>query len=120
MSATRKETSTNSENRGALGRACLLNDSLARIGARWKMQTLYEMARGAESFGALKQALPRVSDQMLSTRLRELVNEGLATRMAEPLGEAPARTTYRPTPRGFALLAIMERLCEWESSGPRT
>lgn len=37
---------------------------------------------------------------MLSTRVGELVAEGLVTRIAEPLGDAPAHTTYLAVPRG--------------------
>ena len=54
----RKETSSNSQNQRELVRACVLNDALARIGLRWKMQVLFSIHEGAESFSVLTRVSP--------------------------------------------------------------
>jgi DNA-binding HxlR family transcriptional regulator len=73
----RKPTSTNSRNQLVLGRFCVLNDTLARISLRWKMQILHAPRKGPGTFSALKTALPEVTDQVLAKRLRELAAERL-------------------------------------------
>lgn len=108
MAALRKPTSTNTENLASLARTCPINAALPQISARWKMSVLHAIHDGVDRYGALKRRLPRVTDQMLSARLRELVDEGLAVRIADD-----EVVYYRATPRGIELLAIMQRLCDW-------
>jgi DNA-binding HxlR family transcriptional regulator len=99
MAALRKPTSTNAENRQTLARACLLNAALPRISARWKMQVLHAVHGGITTYGALKHRLPGVSHQVLSTRLRELVDEELLARGAAPSDPAAIpRVSYRNCP----------------------
>lgn len=112
MPAPRKTTSSNSDNQRVLAGACIVNDALTRVAARWKVQILYFIAHGTGSFAALKGRLPGVSDHMLATRLRELVAEGLADKHATSQG----RHAYQVTARGQALLAIIEQLCAWEQT----
>lgn len=115
-SSTRKVTSTNFGNQRLLGEACVLNDTLYRIGMRWKMQVLYSVSRGHVSFGALKRELPSVSDHVLGRRLRELVEESLL----EKSERGERRWAYAVTPRGRELLEIMQRICDWEiAAAPR-
>ena len=90
----RKPTSTNAENQRALVRVCPLNQALPRLGARWKMQVLHGIAHGITTFGALKRALPGVSDHVLAMRLRELVEEALVERA---VGTAPHPTVAPPS-----------------------
>lgn len=105
----RKATSTNTQNRAILGRSCVLHDTLASISLRWKVAVLDAVARGATSFGALRRALPAVTDQMLGTRLRELISEGLVLKGVDE-HSAPR---YAITTSGRELLAILEDLCRW-------
>ncbi|WP_437683349.1 winged helix-turn-helix transcriptional regulator [Sorangium sp. So ce131] len=124
---TRKTTSSNFQNQQALAGACTLNDTLYRVGMRWKMQVLFFIHAGEGSFGALKKRLPSISDQVLGKRLRELTAEGLVLKLetmdAGPGARASAkgspRTRYAVTRRGAALLRIMESLCVWEAEGSK-
>ncbi len=110
MQAERKVTSTHFANQRVLARACVLNETLYRIGMRWKMQVLYEVHHGTPTFGALRRRLPEVSDHVLAKRLRELVGEGLLDKQ----DLTRTRTRYHVTARGASLLAIMGELCAWE------
>lgn len=112
MSTAVKETSTNALNRRALGRACVMNDVLARVSLRWKMQILFAIHSGHRNFAALKRHLSEVSDHVLAHRLGELVDEGLAVRDDSKAGGA--RVRYAVTEKGRALLRICEELCAWE------
>lgn len=104
----RKMSSTNSQNRLSLRETCVLNDALPRLALRWKMPILHAIANGASSYGELRAKLPEITHQMLATRLRELVAEGLAVRGA---ANAPR---YAVTSAAREVLAIMEAICRWE------
>lgn len=112
MSTAIKQTSTNAENRRALGRACVMNDVLARVSLRWKMQVLFAIHSGHGNFAALKRELPEVSDHILAHRLRELVAERLVVRIESKADGT--RVRYTVTEGGRSLLSICEQLCAWE------
>jgi DNA-binding HxlR family transcriptional regulator len=115
MSIPRKKTSTNYLNQGVLRQACIINDTLTRLSARWKVQLLYCIHQGENRFSLLKDAFPSISDQMLGTRLRELEQEGLVTKQTE-CNVVPVQVQYFATVKGIALLTIMEELTAWEQT----
>lgn len=100
----RKASSTNSLNRLALVETCIAHEALARLALRWKVPVLHAIAGGATTYGALRKALPKITDQMLATRLRDLVAERLVTK---------AGPGYRTTPSGDEALAIVAQICGW-------
>ncbi|GAL86097.1 transcriptional regulator, HxlR family [Sporocytophaga myxococcoides] len=55
--------------------------------------------------------LKDISKQMLTTQLRELEQDGLIERVIYP--EIPPRVEYFLTPKGKALIPIMDALKEW-------
>ena len=74
-------------------------------------------------FAALRDAIPDISDRMLSERLRELETEGIVDRIVVP--ETPVRVEYALTEKGRALEQAMTSLGKWaerwvaEPRGPR-
>ena len=117
MPAPRKDTSTNHLNQAVLRRACVVNETLERISARWKMQILYCIHQGQNQFSVLKEQFPTLSDHVLGQRLRALEEEQLTTRQTNP-DVVPPQTHYFATPKGAALLAIMQDLTAWEQRYP--
>lgn len=113
MQTTRKTTSTNYVNELVLSAACPVNDALARLAMRWKMQVLYSVSRGDDSFGALARRLPSVSAHVLARRLGELVRERLLEKHPRP----SRRVGYSVTARGEQLLEIVRAICAWEVEG---
>lgn len=107
----RKESSTNTRNRLALGQVCVVHEALASLSLRWKVPVLHAVAGGVSTYGALQRALPAATDQMLGTRLRELVAEGLLVKKVDRDRAAP--TGYAMTTSGREILAIMEDICRW-------
>ena len=100
----RKETSTNTQNRRALVETCIAHEALSRLALRWKVPVLHAVAHGATTYGALRKALPQITDQMLATRLRDLVAERLLSK---------DDTSYRTTTSGDEALAIVQQICAW-------
>ncbi|MFD2218475.1 winged helix-turn-helix transcriptional regulator [Hymenobacter bucti] len=60
----------------------------------------------------LKQAFPTLSDQVLGQRLAELVREQLVEKTAVA-DTIPPQIRYTPTPKGRALLTIIDALQHW-------
>lgn len=81
------------------------------IGRRWNGAILLLMLQGANRFNELKQAIPNISDKMLSERLKELEAERLVTRIVIP--ETPVRVEYRLTDKGRALEDAIAGISRW-------
>ena len=93
------------------------------IGGRWTGAVIQLLLNGRMRFAELRDAIPDISDRMLSERLRELENEGIVDRIVVP--ETPVRVEYALTEKGRALEQVMTSLGKWaerwvtESRAPR-
>lgn len=84
----------------------------ALLGKRWTGVIISTLINGGPSrFSGIARQIPGVSERMLSTRLTELVEAGLAER--EVLEGPPVGVEYRLTPRGAALRPALEELGRW-------
>lgn len=81
------------------------------VGRRWTGAILWALAQGPLYFADLCDAVPGISDRLLSTRLRELEEEGLVARSVH--SGAPARVSYSLTERGLALQPVLQELRAW-------
>ena len=81
------------------------------IGGRWTGALIQLLMREPARFCALREAVPEISDRMLSERLRELEAEGIVERVVFP--ESPVRVEYRLTPKGEALEPALKALGKW-------
>jgi DNA-binding HxlR family transcriptional regulator len=81
------------------------------IGKRWSGAILSALTDGPCRFGELGQAVPGMSDRLLSQRLRELEAEGMVNRSVKP--GAPVRVSYSLTAKGADLGPVLGDLREW-------
>lgn len=81
------------------------------IGQRWVPQVIYVLMPGPSRYGAIHDAIPGISDAMLSDRLKELEAASIITRRVEPA--TPVRITYELTPRGEELAGVLGELQVW-------
>ena len=79
---------------------------LARIGDKWTVLIVRQLAEGPRRFGELKREIGGVSQRMLTLTLRGLERDGLVTRTVTPT--IPPRVDYALTFLG-ALLARADR-----------
>lgn len=91
------------------------------IGRRWSGSILREMLAGATRFTEIRDAIPEISDRMLSERLKELEAEGLVVRRV--YAETPVRVEYKLTDKGRALEKVIAAIGDWadawcETLGP--
>lgn len=91
---------------------CPIRNILARFGDKWSLLTLYTLAQGGTlRFGALRRAIPDISQKMLAATLRTLTEDGLVVRRLYP--EIPPRTEYSLTERARTLLPHLDALIGW-------
>jgi DNA-binding HxlR family transcriptional regulator len=90
---------------------CPLTAALAAIGGKWKLIIVYWLAESPKHFAALRQAMPGISQKVLTQQLRELVSDGLVRR--QPRGAIPAPVEYSLTDYGRSVLPLVEDVRRW-------
>lgn len=110
----RKPSSTFTENEREITRNCPITSTMLVIGGRWKVILLWHLRRGPLRYGALRRAVPRVTERMLAKQLRELADAGWVERT--DYHEVPPRTDYRLTELGSSFVPILEGIYAWASA----
>jgi DNA-binding HxlR family transcriptional regulator len=87
------------------------------IGRRWAGAILYALTNGPLHFAELKEAVPGMSDRLLSCRLKELEKAGLVTREVQPGNRV--RVSYALTRKGHSLEPVFGGLRDWARSWHR-
>jgi DNA-binding HxlR family transcriptional regulator len=81
------------------------------LGRRWTGVLLGTLSGGPAGFRAISRAVEGISDSVLSGRLTELCNVGLATRTVDE--GPPISVAYELTDAGRALLPALEQITRW-------
>ena len=88
------------------------HEAVELIGRRWTGAILAVLIdHGPLRFGELRDAVPGVSDRLLSERVKELEARGVVDRAVEP--GPPISVRYDVTPMGRELAPALARLGEW-------
>ena len=81
------------------------------IGRKWTGAIIYVLMTRRCRFKTLRDAIPDITDRMLSERLQELEQEGIVERTVVP--EIPVRVEYSLTKKGRALTSAMDAISQW-------
>ena len=81
------------------------------IGRRWTGAIIFLLLRSRCRYATLRDAIPGITDRMLSERLQELEAEGIIERTVVP--ETPIRVEYALTKKGRGLATAVNALGEW-------
>ena len=87
---------------------------LDRVGDKWTLLVIATLQNGLRRYSDLQRTVPGISQRMLTLTLRQLVQDGLATRTA--YAEVPPRVEYALTPLGASLVDIVTPLIDWASA----
>ena len=90
---------------------CPVTATMEIIGGKWKILIIHLIRHGINRFGKISMILPRASRQMLTTQLRELERDGILERVIYP--EIPPHVEYFLTPKGEALVPVLNALAVW-------
>ena len=81
------------------------------VAKRWVPQIVWVLLGGARRYSLLRDAIPEISDTVLSERLRELERSGIVTRVVTP--STPVLIEYTLTERGRDLTGVVDGLSSW-------
>jgi DNA-binding HxlR family transcriptional regulator len=90
---------------------CPIARALDVVGERWALLVVRELLFGPQRFSDLRGALPGVSSNLLTDRLRELEARGVVHRRSLP--PPAASSVYELTDRGHRLEPVLDALGEW-------
>ncbi|NJO01035.1 MAG: helix-turn-helix transcriptional regulator [Bacteroidia bacterium] len=93
--------------------SCGLSYAVELLTGRWKVNILWNLARGVNRYGQLKHHIPAISEKMLTQRLRDLEKEGLIIR--KDFHTVPPHVEYYLSEAGNQLVPILHLLCQWGS-----
>lgn len=85
---------------------CPIERTAQILGNKWTLLIVRDLALGARRFSELERSLAGISPKTLSERLKRLEEAGILSRTCS-LG-APPRVDYALTPKGAALIPVIE------------
>lgn len=90
---------------------CGIRDVLDRVGDKWSVLIVVELASGPRRFRELQRAIDGISQRMLTLTVRRLERDGLVLRTVYPT--VPAQVDYRLTDTGASLTHLVQALADW-------
>lgn len=96
------------------GEDCGIRDVLDRLGDKWTVLVVVELAQGVRRFRQLQRALPGISQRMLTLTVRRLERDGLVARTVHPT--VPPQVEYELTPTGHELTHLIKALADWSAA----
>ncbi|MBT2491501.1 helix-turn-helix transcriptional regulator [Streptomyces sp. ISL-96] len=90
---------------------CGIRDVLDRLGDKWSVLVVVELAAGIRRFRQLQRALPGISQRMLTLTVRRLERDGLLSRTVHPT--IPPQVEYELTPMGHSFTHVLKALSVW-------
>jgi DNA-binding HxlR family transcriptional regulator len=90
---------------------CPVTTTLNVIGGKWKPLILWTISEQTVRFGELRNAIPGITQKMLTQQLRELEADGIIDRKVYPV--VPPKVEYRITEYGQSLNTILNAMADW-------
>ena len=90
----------------------VFHEAVELIGKRWTGAIVAVLLEGGTMrFSEVAQAVPQLSDRLLSERMKELETKGVVERRV--IHSTPARVEYELTPMGRDLAGAVGELAAW-------
>ncbi|WP_283248187.1 helix-turn-helix domain-containing protein [Bacillus sp. FJAT-50079] len=84
--------------------------AMGLLSQRWTGLIIYQLLSGPQRFCSIESSIG-ISGRVLSTRLKDLENEGIVKRDVFP--ETPVRIEYSLTDKGKSLRPLMHEMEKW-------
>jgi DNA-binding HxlR family transcriptional regulator len=89
-----------------------LHEAVELVGKRWTGAIVYVLLQGGRlRFTQIAQAVPDLSDRLLSERMKELESRGIVVRHVS--AETPVKVCYELTEKGRELAPALGELKTW-------
>ena len=82
--------------------------AMSKIGGTWKIPILWRLKDKVMRYSALKKNIPRITNKMLTSQLRELEHDGFIHREVYPV--VPPKVEYSITDKGRTCLPVIETI----------
>ena len=92
---------------------CGIREVLDRIGDKWSVLVIVELAQGVRRFRELQRAIPGISQRMLTLTVRRLEHDGLISRTVHAV--VPPQVDYELTSTGHSLTHLVRALADWSA-----
>ena len=93
---------------------CPLEYGMNIFGGKWKPRIICILNhKGTMRYGDIRKELVNLTDTVLSGALKELVDDGMVTRVQ--YDEIPPRVEYSLSEKGRSVVPILQSICEWSS-----
>ena len=96
---------------------CPVTNALTVLGGKWKINIIFLLSNKTMRFGAIKNTLQGITQQMLSKQLKELEQDGLVNREVKSV--MPPKVEYSLTTFGLSLIPILKSLSNWNNKNSR-
>ena len=90
---------------------CPVQETLERIGGKYKALILWHLSEGTMRFSELRNAIPQATPKMLTQQLRELEAQDLIRRQVYPV--IPPKVEYSLTELGISLMPVLIAMRDW-------
>ncbi|MFZ2338407.1 MAG: helix-turn-helix domain-containing protein [Bacteroidales bacterium] len=91
---------------------CPIRNVLGRFANKWSLLILCNLhAQGKMRYTEIRNAIPDISQKMLSSTLKQLEKDHLLKRKA--YAEIPPRVEHSLTELGSSLMPILDQMTEW-------
>lgn len=91
---------------------CPVRKTLELLNGKWRTYVIYELCKKSSCrFGELKRAIPKVTNTMLTSTLRDLEQLGIVNRVQ--YNEIPPHVEYSLTQKGKELLPVFMEIAKW-------
>ncbi|PHO09519.1 transcriptional regulator [Malaciobacter canalis] len=90
---------------------CPVEIALDVIDGKWKILILWYLRRDTKRFNELQKQMPKITQKMLSQKLKELELDGIITRVVYP--QVPPKVEYSLSEYGKSLKPILKQLYFW-------
>jgi DNA-binding HxlR family transcriptional regulator len=90
---------------------CPIATTLAFVGDRWTLVILRDMLNGKKRFSQFLDSPEKITTNVLTDRLALMEGAGLVAK--QPYQLRPKRFEYLLTPKGEALLPVLQEMCRW-------
>lgn len=109
-----KESSTQYANRQYSFKSCPVTFVMNKIGGHWKPIILFHLMQGEKRYSELKRAIPAITEKMLIQHLKQLQEDNIVIRKAEPV--VPPHVVYRLSKSGQALTPVLKSMVDWAAA----
>lgn len=106
-----KQSSTRNANKQVALNACPVTFVMNKIGGHWKPIILYQLMSGPKRYSEIKRAIPPITEKVLIEHLKQLQEDGLVIRKAEPV--VPPHVVYRLSKSGDSLTPVLTAMATW-------